>query len=534
MDWKKWKQILKEQKIYSFDYDNTLVTYKASKDGDHGVFDKEHEANVALVRKLVEEGNKVIIVTSRKQLDKRLPWDTSPSPEQLVEDLALPISEIHYTNGQHKAETLLQLGVSEHWDDDPDEIDAIQRLNNEEGSNIVAHSVPVSEDIFEALHKMWANKLREHGYPVPDKMKKYLTEGVGTKTLTGTSVQQTLDILDGYGDNTWIFFDTESTGFDQNKDQVTELAAVAVRPNGWVDPEIVGTYHEKIKLNPDILRRLKDPESPERKDWEKGQAKAYKRLEKPQDVLSMTRYGQKGIEFQDEQKVLEDFKEFILDHPNPILVAQNASHDMKFVNGRIKEKLPRVPVVDTVPLLKFQLIPFLQSLTDIGNIEKNLDIPGMSDEERVEFKKIFSKAQFILDTISGRGGPSASLGKVATAFQIDAKEWHNALADTKMLMSVYQETFNMLKLIEKYQVKTFLRHVAAVNRDRSLKRFLASKNKPKKKVKEEKDYQQKMREKHPRWKQRLTRGGEVKDKSTPYKIKLSLKRGKSAPPGAGG
>lgn len=47
-------------------------------------------------------------------------------------------------------------------------------------------------------------------------------------------------------------------------------------------------------------------------------------------------------------------------------------------------------------------------------------------------------------------------------------------------------------------------------------------------------YQKKMHSKHPRWKARLTRGGKVKDKSTPYKNKLSLKRGKSAPPGAGG
>jgi hypothetical protein len=47
-------------------------------------------------------------------------------------------------------------------------------------------------------------------------------------------------------------------------------------------------------------------------------------------------------------------------------------------------------------------------------------------------------------------------------------------------------------------------------------------------------YQRMVTAKHPAAKERLTGGGEVKDKSTPYKIKLSLKRGKSAPPGAGG
>ena len=47
-------------------------------------------------------------------------------------------------------------------------------------------------------------------------------------------------------------------------------------------------------------------------------------------------------------------------------------------------------------------------------------------------------------------------------------------------------------------------------------------------------YQRMVTAKHPAAKERLTGGGEVKDKSTPYKVKLSLKRGKSAPPGAGG
>jgi hypothetical protein len=46
-------------------------------------------------------------------------------------------------------------------------------------------------------------------------------------------------------------------------------------------------------------------------------------------------------------------------------------------------------------------------------------------------------------------------------------------------------------------------------------------------------YQKKMHAKHPRWKARLTRGGEVKDESTPYKKKLNLKREKSAPPDTG-
>ena len=196
--------------------------------------------------------------------------------------------------------------------------------------------------------KEWRNFLKEE---------KQIVQEISAGKMMGISVLEAIEKLDELADKTWIFFDTESTGFDQNKDQVTEIAAIAVEPNNWQDPKTVGTYHEKIKLNPDILRRLKDPESPERIEWEKAQQKQYKPLDKPQDVLSMTRYGEKGVDYKDEQMTLEEFRKFIVQFDNPVLVAQNASHDMKFVNGRIRQKLPKIPVVDTVPLLKFQLIP---------------------------------------------------------------------------------------------------------------------------------------------------------------------------------
>ena len=105
--WKTWKNTIREQKIYSFDYDNTLVTYKIDpKNPDETIYDKPHEENVSLVRELAAKGNKVIIVTSRKQLLETLPWDTSPSPEQFVENLNLPIEEVHYTQGCLKVQKL--------------------------------------------------------------------------------------------------------------------------------------------------------------------------------------------------------------------------------------------------------------------------------------------------------------------------------------------------------------------------------------------------------------------------------------------
>jgi len=43
-------------------------------------------------------------------------------------------------------------------------------------------------------------------------------------------------------------------------------------------------------------------------------------------------------------------------------------------------------------------------------------------------------------------------------------------------------------------------------------------------------YQRMVTQKHPSAKKRLTGHGKNKDKSSPYKIKLSYRRGKSAPP----
>ena len=86
----------------------------------------------------------------------------------MVADLNLPVKSIHYTNGDLKAETLLSLGVIEHWDDDEDEIAAAQE------AGIKANLVPGDVELREAMLSMWAYCLHEGGVEVAPKMKKYL------------------------------------------------------------------------------------------------------------------------------------------------------------------------------------------------------------------------------------------------------------------------------------------------------------------------------------------------------------------------
>jgi hypothetical protein len=168
-----WKRFLNEEKkgAYSFDYDETLVKYKPDpEDPQFSVlYDKPHEENIAKLRELAAAGETVYIVTSRsKRTGDKYPWDTAPDPEDLVADLNLPVKSIHYTNGDLKAETLLSLGVIEHWDDDEEEIAAAKE------AGIKANLVPGDVELRETMLSMWVYCLHEGNVEVAPKMKKYL------------------------------------------------------------------------------------------------------------------------------------------------------------------------------------------------------------------------------------------------------------------------------------------------------------------------------------------------------------------------
>ena len=65
----------------------------------------------------------------------------------------MPIEEVHYTNGDLKAQKLLELGVSKHWDDDEDEVAAADE------AGIEAVLVPVEEGITDRLRHKWIDLL---------------------------------------------------------------------------------------------------------------------------------------------------------------------------------------------------------------------------------------------------------------------------------------------------------------------------------------------------------------------------------------
>ena len=144
-----------EQKLYSFDFDNTLIRYNTLEDGDIEYIGP-HKENIQLAKDLAAEGNKVIIVTSRKAYapgSPKMPWDDALSPEELIAQENLPIEEVYYTGGNLKSDKLVELGVSKHWDDDEEEVEAAR------SAGVEAVLVPTDWGITEGLRNKWINHL---------------------------------------------------------------------------------------------------------------------------------------------------------------------------------------------------------------------------------------------------------------------------------------------------------------------------------------------------------------------------------------
>jgi DNA polymerase III epsilon subunit-like protein len=268
------------------------------------------------------------------------------------------------------------------------------------------------------------------------KWQQFLTEAVNIKgkSYIGKKPEEVLDMLDNLGNKIWIFFDTETTGIKAKNEQLLEIAAIAVDPNDWLSrAEIMDTFHVKIKLTDDLKARLSDLDSNQRKEWEKRNLKSSKPLKQPQDVLAMTKYGEPGLQTVEQQIALNQFKEFISGFKDAVLVAQNATFDMSFINTLSKQPLPKLKVIDTLQLLNHQVNPVLKTLA-AGQFEPFNE-------------KVQKRAKDILAVLKG----SSSLGKVSTAYGISAENWHNALADTKMLMDVYKKIVDTLRYASELQ-----------------------------------------------------------------------------------
>ena len=255
-----------------------------------------------------------------------------------------------------------------------------------------------------------------------------------------SSIEQLFEKLKDFGDNTWIFFDTETTGFKPETAQLTEIAAVAAYPNNWQFEEVEaekGLFYDKIKLNPETVAGFEASDDP-----------------KAKFPLELTRYGMPGDEYREkypkgmpnEVDVIKEFLAYVESQPNPVLVAQNAEFDINFIQTRasfydLAADLRSYPIFDTMMLIKLWHNSLIKTLADEGD----------------------ERAQTILQalTMTGKFGDyvTSSMGPVSKAYEISTDEWHNALADVKMMMEMTKVIFMALQEassvdISKYQSRT--------------------------------------------------------------------------------
>jgi len=254
------------------------------------------------------------------------------------------------------------------------------------------------------------------------------------------SIQQLFDKLKDFGDNTWIFFDTETTGFKPESAQLTEIGAISAKPDNWQFTEVEaeqGIFYDKIKLNPETLAGFEASDDPN--------------IKYP---LELTRYGMPSDEYREkypkgmpnEEDILKQFVSYLESQPSPVLVAQNAEFDVNFIQKRadlynIPVNMRAYPIFDTMMLIKLWHNSLIKTLADNGD----------------------ERAQTILQalTMTGKFGDyvSASMGPVSKAYEISTDDWHNALADVKMMMGMTKAIFMALQAssdvdISKYQGRT--------------------------------------------------------------------------------
>ena len=91
------------QKI-SFDYNDTLDTPRGQE----------------IAKRLIHEGKEVHIVT-------RLHESMGGGVKKLAKELGIPLNHVHFTEGALKWKTLKRLGITVHYDNNQDEIDAINK-----------------------------------------------------------------------------------------------------------------------------------------------------------------------------------------------------------------------------------------------------------------------------------------------------------------------------------------------------------------------------------------------------------------------
>ena len=135
MSMKKYLKVIKELKnslngkVVTFDFDHTIVKSFFNKNVD-GVeqyqFGGVNKEIIKRIKKFKDSGTTVMVVTSRQSALE----DPESSVKFILQKMGIEVDAVFYTNGEPKARKLYELGSRLHYDDDPEEHDAIEAFKN--------------------------------------------------------------------------------------------------------------------------------------------------------------------------------------------------------------------------------------------------------------------------------------------------------------------------------------------------------------------------------------------------------------------
>ena len=126
-------------------------------------------------------------------------------------------------------------------------------------------------------------------------------------------------------------------------------------------------------------------------------------------------------------------------YPNVVLIAHNATFDLKVIQARlVKNRLPplnRYPVIDTVKISRFFFIPILKA------------IEQSDPQAKAWLEQLVAKTKF--------KSYASNLGKLASVFDIKADGWHDAKEDIKILFQLLSKFVEFLETHKNVDIRQY-------------------------------------------------------------------------------
>lgn len=314
--------------------------------------------------------------------------------------------------------------------------------------------------------------------------KKTINEIRGVESFYGANYEEFRNVYDQIKNNTFIFFDTETTGLGPAKkyNQITQIAAIAVTPG----QEGYKSFNVKIHLTEDTegfmnwqqrkvdkgetfpfthrqafsLTSYGEPTTP-RKALRKRARQMTQKIEKTKQDIEARGYAKEEEEQVISSRLigalseptevltlpeaLTKFNEFVEQYSQRTLIAQNAPFDVDyFIQAYVRADVPMLEdiAVDTVQIFNRFFKPVLQILKNKKEAGEQLD---PADETILD---ALTKTYMRTDKKTGDQvevkSLTVSLGPLAKAFGVVAEGWHDALADVTMLKQILDKVIEYL------------------------------------------------------------------------------------------